>query len=105
MNEKKLRARAAAELASLLKDEKAHLAKNRRTRNVIMAAGIACLLIAWVIAGTPWKWTAANAAIVAMLGGFLCGITLAFDNAMRAWPILRPLLREDALELLKKDLQ
>ena len=99
---KKIRAKAAAELASLLKDEKAHLAKNRRTRNVIMAAGIACLLIAWWIAGTPWDWTAANAAIVAMLGGFMCGLCVAFDNSMRSWPIIRPLLKDNALDLLKE---
>jgi hypothetical protein len=101
-SEKKIRAKAAAELASLLKDEKAHLAKNRRTRNVIMTAGIACLLIAWAIAGTPWNWTAANAAIAAMLGGFMCGLCMAFDNSMRAWPIIRPLLRDDALDRLKE---
>ena len=101
-SENKIRAKAAAELASLLKDEKAHLAKNRRTRNVIMTAGIACLLIAWAIAGTPWNWTAANAAIAAMLGGFMCGLCMAFDNSMRAWPIIRPLLRDDALDRLKE---
>jgi hypothetical protein len=100
-SESKIRAKAAAELASLLKDEKAHLARNRRTRNVIMAAGIACLLIAWAIAGTPWNWTAAAAAVAAMLGGFMCGLCMAFDNSMRSWPIIRPLLKENALELLK----
>ena len=100
-SDNKTRAKAAVELASLLKDERAHLAKYRRTRNLVMAAGIACLLIAWVIAGTPWNWTAANAAIAAMLGGFLCGLSVAFDNSMRSWPILRPLLKENALELLK----
>jgi hypothetical protein len=101
-SEKKIRTKAAAELASLLKDEKAHLARNRRTRNLIMAAGIACLLIAWAIAGTPWNWTAANAALAAMLGGFMCGLCMAFDNSMRAWPVIRPLLRDDALDRLKE---
>jgi hypothetical protein len=100
-----MKQKALTELASLLKDEKAHLAKVRRTRNVVLAGGIACLLIAWWIFGTPWNWTAANAAIVAMLGGFLCGISVAFDQSMRSWPILRPLLREDALELLKRNAQ
>jgi hypothetical protein len=97
-----MKKKALAELASLLKDEKAHLAKVRRTRNVVLGAGIACLLIAWWIAGTPWNWTAANAAIAGMLGGFLCGLSVAFDQSMRSWPILRPLLRDDALDLLKK---
>ena len=100
-SENRTRAKASKELAALLKDEKAYLAKYGRTRNLILTVGIACLLIAWAIAGTPWNWTAANAAIVAALGGFLCGLSVAFDHSMQSWPILRPLLKENALELLK----
>jgi peptidoglycan/LPS O-acetylase OafA/YrhL len=99
--EQKIRARVAEELASLLKDEKAHVAKYRRTRNLILIVGIAFLLVAWAIAGTPWNWTAAAAASMALAGGFLCGLTVAFDNSAQSWPILKPLLRDNALDLLK----
>ena len=91
----------AAELASLLKDEKAHLGKYRRTRNLILIVGIACLLIAWAIAGTPWNWTAASAATMALVGGFLLGLCVAYDNSAQSWPILKPLLKDNALDLLK----
>jgi hypothetical protein len=101
VNPQKLRAKAAAELASLLKDEKAHLAKYARTRNLLRILGIAGLLIAWSIAGTPWDWTAATAAMFALVGGFLGGVSVAFDNSLQSWPIVRPLLKENALELLK----
>ena len=97
------RGKVAEELASLLKDEKAHLAKYRRTRNLILVLGIACLLIAWAIAGTPWDWTAASAAAMALAGGFLLGLTVAYDNSAHSWPILKHLLRDNALELLKRD--
>jgi hypothetical protein len=100
-SEQKIRAKAAEELASLLKDEKAHLGKYRRTRNLILVIGIVCLLVAWAIAGTPWNWTAAAAASMALAGGFLCGLTVAFDNSAHAWPILKPLLKDNALDLLK----
>jgi hypothetical protein len=100
-SEQKIRAKAAEELASLLKDEKTHVAKYRRTRNLLLTAGIACLLIAWAIAGTPWNWTAAAAASMALAGGFLCGLTVAFDHSAQSWPILKPLLKDDALDLLK----
>jgi hypothetical protein len=102
-SEQKIRAKVTEELASLLKDEKAHLAKYRRTRNLILGAGIAFLLIAWAIAGTPWNWTAAAAASMALAGGFLCGLTVAFDNSAQSWPILKPLLRDNALDLLKRE--
>ena len=101
MEANKARAKVSAELSSLLKDEKAHLAKYRRTRNLILTMGIACLLIAWAIAGTPWNWTAAGAAAVALVGGFLCGLTVAYDNSAQSWPILKPLLKDNELELLK----
>jgi hypothetical protein len=101
MDLNKTRAKASKELAALLKDEQAYLAKYRRTRNLILVVGIACLLIAWAIAATPWNWTAANAAIVAMLGGFLCGLSVAFDHSTKSWPILKPLLKENALDLLE----
>jgi ABC-type phosphate transport system auxiliary subunit len=100
-SEQKIRSRVAAQLASLLKDEKAHLAKYRRTRNLILIVGIAFLLVAWAIAGTPWNWTAAAAASMALVGGFLCGLTVAYDNSAQSWPILKPLLRDHALDLLK----
>ena len=97
------RGKVAAELASLLKDEKAHLAKYTRTRNLVRIAGLACLLIAWAIAGTPWNWTAASAATMALVGGFLLGLSVAYDNSAQSWPILKPLLRDNALDLLKGD--
>jgi hypothetical protein len=100
-SEQKIRAKVADELASLLKDEKAHVAKYRRTRNFILIVGIAFLLVAWAIAGTPWNWTAAAAASMALAGGFLCGLTVAYDNSAHSWPILKPLLRDNALDLLK----
>jgi hypothetical protein len=102
-SEQKIRARVAEELASLLKDETAHVAKYRRTRNLILVSGIACLLLAWAIAGTPWNWTAAAAASMVLAGGFLCGLTVAFDNSAQSWPILKPLLKDNALDLLKGD--
>ena len=95
--------KVAAELASLLKDEKAHLARYRRTRNLVLIVGIVFLLIAWAIAGSPWNWTAAAAASMALAGGFLCGLTVAYDNSAQSWPILKPLLRDNALELLKEE--
>ena len=102
MNDDKTRAKMIAELESLLRDEQAHLAKGRRTSLVFKAVGLGCILVAWAIVGTPWHWPSATAALLAAAGGVLAGAGLAFDSAVHAWPVLRPLLKDDALALLKQ---
>jgi hypothetical protein len=72
-----------------------------RSKVAAQIVGIAFLLAPWAIAGTPWNWTAAAAGSMALAGGFLCGLTVAYDNSAHSWPILKPLLRDDALDLLK----
>ncbi|MCG2594224.1 hypothetical protein LZ009_15685 [Ramlibacter sp. XY19] len=101
MNDDKTRARMAAELESLLRDEGAHFAKARRTSFVFKAVGIACIVGAWAIAGMPWHWPSVAAAVLAAIGGVLAGASIAFDTSAKSWPVLRPLLRDDALAQLE----
>lgn len=91
------------ELESVLKDESAHIAKYRRTSVLIKAAGIAFLLVGLAIAGTPWNWPIAAAALFALAGGFLAGVSVAYDHSLKSWPIIRTLLKDDALEILKRE--
>lgn len=91
------------EFESVLRDERAHIAKYKRTSILIKVVGIAFLLVAWAIAGTPWSWPAAAAALFAMAGGFLAGISIAYDHSLKSWPIIRTLLKDNALEILKSE--
>ena len=36
-------------------------------------------------------------------GQSLAGLTVAYDNSAQSWPVLKPLLRDNVLELLKGD--
>lgn len=101
MNPDKTRTKMIAELESVLKDEAAHIAKYKRTNFLIKTVGVVLLLVAMVIAGTPWHWPTAAAALFAAAGAFLSGASVAFDNSLSTWPILRPLLKDNALEILK----
>lgn len=92
-----------AEFESVLKDENAHIAKYKRTSTLIKAVGIGFLLAAWWIAGTPWNWTIAATALFAALGGFLGGLSVGYDTSLRSWPIIRTLLKDNALEILKDE--
>jgi hypothetical protein len=102
MNDDKTRAKMAAELESLLRDEGAHFARSRRTSFLFKAVGIAFIIAAWAIAGMPWHWPSVAAAALAAIGGVLAGASIAFDSSAQSWPVLRPLLRDDALALLKQ---
>ena len=99
----KARARMIAEFESVLKDEKAHVAKYKRTSTLIKVLGFGFLVVAWWIAGTPWNWTVAAAALFAAAGGFLGGVSVAYDNSLRSWPLIRTLLKDNALEILKDE--
>ena len=103
MHADKTRARIIAEFDSLLRDESAHIAKYTRTGFRIKVAGIVFLLVALVIVGTPWHWPTAAAALFAAMGAFLAGLSVAYDSSLRSWPIIRPLLKDDALEILKSE--
>lgn len=103
MQSDKTRIKMIAEFESVLKDENAHIAKYKRTSAVIKASGFGFLLAAWWVAGTPWNWTIATAALLGAVGGFLGGVSLAYDNSLRSWPIIRTLLKDNALEILKED--
>ena len=92
-----------AEFESVLKDESAHIAKYKRTSVLIKVVGIAFLLVAWVIVGTPWDWSTAAAALFAAAGGFLAGVSVAFDHSLKSWPIIRTLLKDNALDILKRE--
>ena len=92
--------RIAAEFRSLFRDEDAHLAKFRRIRTVIIVIGIACLLGAWSVAGTPWHWPSATAGLLGLVGGFLLGLAVVYENSLQSWPVIKPLLRDNVLELL-----
>ena len=100
MDEARLRAKATAEFVSLLSDEAAHVSKYKRTATRIKVLGIACILIALALAGMPWDWRVAAVAFLGIAGGLLGGMSVAFDNSLRSWPIVKPLLRDDALEVL-----
>lgn len=101
MQPDKTRTKMIAEFESILMDENAHIAKYKRTSTLIKVLGIGFLLVAWWIAGTPWNWTIAAAALFAALGGLLGGLSVAYDNSLRSWPIIRTLLKDNALEILK----
>lgn len=101
MDPDKTRARIVAEFDSLLRDERAHIAKYSRTSFRIKVAGVVFLLVALVIVGTPWHWPAAAAALFAAMGAFLSGLSVAYDSSLRAWPIIRPLLKDNALQILQ----
>lgn len=103
MQADKTRTKMIAELESVLKDESAHVARYKRTSSLIKALGIGSLLVAWWIAGTPWNWTIAAAALFAAVGGLLGGLSVAYDNSLRSWPIIRTLLKDNALEILKDE--
>ena len=101
MQSDKTRAKMIAEFESLLKDEGAHVAKYKRTSVLIKAVGIAFLLVGLAIAGTPWNWPTAAATLFAAAGGFLAGVSVAYDHSLKSWPIIRTLLKDNALEILK----
>ena len=101
MQPDKTRAKMIAELESLLKDETAHIAKYKRTSSLIKGVGTALLLVGLAIASTPWSWTTGSAVLCAALGGFLGGLSVAYDHSLNSWPIIRMLLRDNALEILK----
>jgi len=102
MNDDQVRAKMIAEFESLLRDENAHFAKARRTSFVFKAVGVVFILAAWAIVAMPWHGPSVLAAVIAALGGVLAGASIAFDSSLRSWPILRPLLKDDALALLKQ---
>lgn len=58
-------------------------------------------LVAFVIAATPRHWPTAAAALCAAIGAFLAGLSVAYDNSLDSWPIIRPLLRDNAPQILK----
>ena len=101
MESAKRREKVAAELKALYRDENAHLAKFRRIRTAILVIGIACVLGAWATAGTPWHWPSATAALLGLAGGFLIGLSVAYENSLQSWPVIKPLLRDNALEILE----
>ncbi len=101
MQPDKSRAKMIKELESLLKDESAHVAKYKRTSVLIKGVGIAFLLVALAIAGSPWNWPTSAATLFAAAGGFLAGVSLAYDNSLDSWPIVKTLLKDNALEILK----
>mgnify|MGYP001573691557 CR=1 FL=1 len=105
MQSDKTRAKMITEFESLLKDESAHVAKYKRTSVLIKAVGIAFLLVglAISIAGTPWNWPTAAATLFAAAGGFLAGVSVAYDHSLKSWPIIRTLLKDNALEILKSE--
>jgi len=100
MQAEKTRAKMIAELESLLKDESAHIAKYKRTSVVIKVVGITFLLAGLAIVGTPWNWTTA---FFTALGGFLAGVSVAYDHSLKSWPIIRTLLKDNALDILKSE--
>ena len=91
------------EFESLLKDESAHVAKYKRTSVLIKVVGIAFLLAGLAIAGTPWNLPIAAATLFAAAGGFLAGVSVAYDHSLKSWPIIRTLLKDNALEILKRE--
>jgi len=91
------------EFESLLKDESAHVAKYKRTSVLIKVVGIAFLLVGLAIAGTPWNLPTATATLLAAAGGFLAGVSVAYDHSLKSWPIIRTLLKDNALEILKSE--
>jgi hypothetical protein len=100
MESARRRERVAAEFRSLFRDEEAHLARFRRIRTAIMVIGIACLLGAWTVAGTPWHWPSATAGLLGLAGGFLLGLAVVYENSLQSWPVIKPLLKDNVLELL-----
>ena len=90
-----------AELESVLKDESAHIAKFKRTSVLVRGVGIAFLLVGLALVGTPWNWSIAASALCAAVGGFLAGVSVAYDTSLKSWPIIRTLLKDNALEILK----
>jgi hypothetical protein len=97
----KTRAKMIAEFESLLKDESAHVARYKRTSFLIKAVGIAFLLAGLAIAGASWNWSTAAATLIAAAGGFLAGVSVAYDHSLKSWPIIRTLLKDNALQILK----
>ena len=98
MQADKTRAKMIAEFESVLTDERAHIAKYKRTSVLIKVVGIALLLAGLAIVGTSWNWTTA---LFTAVGGFLAGVSVAFDHSLKSWPIIRTLLKDNALDILK----
>ena len=92
-----------AEFESVLKDERAHIAKYKRTSVLIKVVGIAFLLVGLAIASTPWSWSTTAAALFAAAGGFLAGVSVAYDHSLKSWPLIRTLLKDNALDILKRE--
>ena len=103
MRSDKTRAKMITEFESVLKDESAHIAKYKRTSVLIKVVGIAFLLVGLAIVGTPWNWSTAAAALFAAAGGFLAGVSVAYDHSLKSWPIIRTLLKDNALDILKSE--
>ena len=100
MDPAKIRAKVAAELTSLFRDENAHLERFKRIRTWIRVIGIGCILAGLYMIGSPWHWPTATAAFFSVVGGFLCGLSIAYDTSMQSWPVIKSLLKDNALELL-----
>lgn len=101
-SEQRTREKVTAELRSLFDDEAAHYAKYSRVGFRIKAAGIACIIIGAAIATSPLHWQTIAAMVFGTAGGFLAGLSVAYDASVKSWPILKPLLRHDAMEILAR---
>ena len=89
--------KAAAELVALLVEGEKRLEKYRRTLVRLKLGSVALTFIAVAIAVFPPHAIAIAAALFGMAGGVCVGIFLMYDSSLLTWPIVRPLLDEEAV--------
>ena len=89
--------KAEAELVRLLVESDARLDHYRRLGARIRLASIALSAIALIIAIFPPNGIGIAAALLGLAGGTCLGIFLLYDGSLRSWPLVRPLLDEQAV--------
>lgn len=89
--------KATAELVALLVEGEKRLEKYRRTLVRVKLGSLGLTFIAVAIAVFPPHAIAVTSALLGIAGGICVGISLMYDASLLTWPIVRPLLDEEAV--------
>jgi membrane associated rhomboid family serine protease len=89
--------KAEAELVRLLVEGDARLDHYRRIGARVRLASIVLSAIALIVAIFPPNGIAIAAALLGLAGGACLGIFLLYAGSLSSWPLVRPLLDEQAV--------
>ena len=90
------RRKVLAGLVAMLDDEERELPKIRRTSTLWQWVG-AVLIVGALFAAYQYSWAVLAVAAVGIVGGFAGGISVVFGTFVAQWPVLKPLLNQEAV--------